>query len=364
MSANISINHADVGDLQQALLGWFMSARRNLPWRLPRAEWERGERPAPYRVWLSEIMLQQTTVPHAAPYFLKFADRWPSVEALAAASEEDVLAAWAGLGYYARARRLHACARHVADTLGGAFPDAENGLLALPGVGPYTAAAIAAIAFGRPAAVVDGNVERVMSRLGAIKTPTPKHKKEVNRLAALLADDKRPGDHAEALMDLGATVCTPREARCGACPLRLSCRAAAEGAPERYPVKGEKRARPHRKGAAFVLTRGCEVYLIRRAREGLLGGMAAFPTTEWREQQRAEAGLLKDAPVKAEWRRCPPVHHVFTHFSLELAVWRAEASETFKEGKGWWTSWDGLDEAGLPSVMRKVAASSRGSYHR
>ncbi len=230
-----------------------------------------GRRADPYRVWLSEIMLQQTTVPHATPYFLAFTQRWPSVAALAAAPEADVMAAWAGLGYYARARNLIACARHVAGQLGGVFPDTEAGLSALPGVGPYTAAAIAAIAFDRAANVVDGNVERVVARLFAVETPLPAAKPQLRALAGALVTAERPGDWAQALMDLGAMVCTPTQPICAICPVADDCQARLTGAPQTYPRRAAKPERPQRHGAAYLLTRGDRVALVRRPARGPLG---------------------------------------------------------------------------------------------
>ncbi|HLY80414.1 MAG TPA: A/G-specific adenine glycosylase, partial [Caulobacteraceae bacterium] len=259
--------------LRKELLAWYDAHARDLPWRVRPAERARGRRADPYRVWLSEIMLQQTTVPHATPYFLAFTRRWPTVSALAAADDGEVMAAWAGLGYYARARNLIACARVVAERLGGVFPDNEEGLRALPGVGPYTAAAIAAIAFDRPANVVDGNVERVMARLFAVEAPLPGAKAELKRLAETLVTNERPGDWAQALMDLGAMVCTPSSPACLTCPASPDCQGRRTGAPETYPRREAKPERPQRYGAAYVLTSGDRVALVRRPAKGLLGGM-------------------------------------------------------------------------------------------
>ena len=278
----------------------------------------------PYRVWLSEIMLQQTTVPHATPYFLAFTQRWPTVEALAAAPEAEVMAAWAGLGYYARARNLIACARHVARSLGGVFPGAEAGLAALPGVGPYTAAAIAAIAFDRPANVVDANVERVIARLFAVEAPLPAAKPELKALAGQLVTGERPGDWAQALMDLGAMVCTPAAPACLTCPIAAPCQARQTGAPETYPRRSAKPDRPHRHGAAFVLTSEDHVALVRRPAKGLLGGMLGLPTTDWRTAPFSDAEALAAAPARAAWRYAGEVEHGFTHFTLTLRLFRAE----------------------------------------
>ena len=323
------------------LLAWFDRSARTLPWRTAP-----GVRRDPYRVWLSEIMLQQTTVPHAAPYFAAFTTRWPTVEALAAARDEDVMQAWAGLGYYARARNLLKCAREVAAR--GGFPETEAGLRTLPGIGPYTAGAIAALAFGERTPAVDGNAERVFARLLAIKEDWAAAKKRIALLARDLVPEDRPGAFAEALMDLGATVCTPRNPNCAICPVAAYCRALAEGEPERYPIKPEKIARPERFGTAYVLRRNGNVWLVRRPPSGLLGGMLALPSSEWSEARQDAA-----APVDAEWEVLGEVRHVFTHFSLKLDVWFAEAPDTDLP-EGFWTSEDEID--GLPTVFAKAAA--------
>ncbi len=331
----------DVSKLRRALLDWYDAHARALPWRAPPGT---NTRPDPYHVWLSEVMLQQTTVPHATPYFHAFTERWPTVEALAAAPDAEVMAAWAGLGYYARARNLLACARAVADQHGGVFPDTEAGLLALPGVGAYTAAAVAAIAFDRAANVVDGNVERVMARLFAVETPLPTAKPELKRLAASLVTDDRPGDWAQALMDLGATVCRPGRPLCELCPLTAFCAGFRSGAPERYPLKTKKAERPRRQGVAWVLrdAQG-RVALVRRPTKGLLGGMLGLPTSEW-------AGPAGDPvpPAAADWREAGVVEHVFTHFALTLTVRTGTGVGDFE--------WTPLDEArrSLPSVFRKA----------
>ncbi len=300
------------------LLVWYDRHRRALPWRaLP------GVAPDPYRVWLSEIMLQQTTVAAVKPYFARFLERFPTVAALAAAPEEAVMGAWAGLGYYSRARNLHACAKAVAEV--GRFPDTVEGLRKLPGIGAYTAGAIAAIAFDRPAAAVDGNVERVVSRLYAIETPIPAARPEIRRLAENLVPRTRPGDFAQAVMDLGATLCTPKRPACALCPWMQPCRARAEGLQETFPRKVKKVAGALRRGAAFVVLRaGDEAVLLRtRPPEGLLGSMAEPPTSEWRADYDPAQALL-DAPLDARWKRLPGiVRHVFTHFPLELTVFLA-----------------------------------------
>ena len=326
--------------VRTALLDWYDRQRRTLAWRpAPGAA-----RPDPYRVWLSEIMLQQTTTPHATPYFEAFTARWPTVSDLAAADDADVMAAWAGLGYYARARNLLACARVVAGEHGGVFPDSEAGLLALPGVGAYTAAAVAAIAFGRPANVVDGNVERVMARLFAVETPLPAARPELRRLAATLVSDDRPGDWAQALMDLGATVCRPGRPLCERCPLTGWCAAFQSGRPERWPLKTPKAERPRRRGVAWVLRDGeGRVALVRRPDTGLLGGMLGLPTSDW-----SSAPVEAAPPAAADWRHAGTVEHVFTHFALTLEVQTARGSGDFI----WLAAGGAL--AALPTVFRKA----------
>ena len=336
-------------EIRAALLAWYDLNARDLPWRVRPQAHAAGVRADPYRVWLSEVMLQQTTVPHALPYFLKFTARWPTVSDLAAEEDGEVMAAWAGLGYYARARNLLACARAVARDHGGVFPDTEEGLRVLPGLGPYTAAAVAAIAFDRPANVVDGNVERVMARLFALEAPMPDAKPELKRLAATLVGAARPGDWAQALMDLGATICRPKAPLCDRCPVAAACAARAGGAPETYPRKTAKAERPHRYGVAYVLTRGAEIALVRRPPKGLLGGMLALPTSDWRGARWSEADALAAAPADASWRGVGEVEHVFTHFSLTLQLLRAEGEA---DGVIWSPRRD-LDA--LPSVFLKAA---------
>lgn len=324
--------------LRKSLLKWYDRNGRDLPWRL------REGRPDPYRVWLSEIMLQQTTVAAVGPYFAKFLAAWPDVESLAGAARDDVLEAWAGLGYYSRARNLHAAAQALAAS---GFPADEAGWRELPGVGPYTAAAIAAIAYGEATNVVDGNVERVMARLYAVEATLPGAKAELKALAGALVTDDRPGDWAQALMDLGATICTPKSPKCSACPWIDECAAYASGAPETYPRKLAKVARPERFGVAFRAERDGAIWLVRRPDKGLLGGMAALPTTEWRGEAWTRAEALKHAPAKAKWREAGAVRHVFTHFALTLHVYVADAAP---KGEGWWG-----DARALPTVFKKAA---------
>jgi A/G-specific adenine glycosylase len=320
-------------DAAEALLCWYVVDKRRLPWRA-----ESGETPDPYRIWLSEVMLQQTTVAAVKPYFETFTTRWPTVAALAAAGDAEVMAAWAGLGYYARARNLLACARAVADEHGGVFPDNEAELLKLPGIGAYTAAAIAAIAFGRRAVVVDGNVERVIARLHALKAPLPQARPRIRALVDAMTPEEGAGDFAQAMMDLGATICTPRRPACGLCPLRRWCKAFAAGEPELYPVKAPKAARPHRYGTAFWLEHDGEVLLVRRPAKGLLGGMLALP---------------EDMPADAAWEEAGAVEHVFTHFSLTM---RLMCARTDRRPDGTWHPAGTIAEAGLPTLFAKLAA--------
>jgi len=335
------------------LLAWYGRHRRHLPWRSAP-----GERADPYHVWLSEIMLQQTTVKAVGPYYAKFLARWPSVTALAAAPLDDVLKAWAGLGYYARARNLHACAQAVASQHGGHFPDNEDGLRTLPGIGGYTAAAIAAIAFGRRAVAIDGNIERVIARLYAVETELPAAKPEIRARAETLVPQRRAGDFTQAMMDLGATICTPKKPACGICPWLNACIARAHGDAETFPRKAPKVEGQMRHGASFVVIRADNHVLIRtRPTKGLLGGMTEVPSTAW-THELDEAGALVQAPLKAKWRRLPGVvEHGFTHFPLRQAVYVARVPARTKAPAG--MRWIGLAELhgeALPNVMRKVIA--------
>ena len=347
------------GDATDALLAWYDAERRDLPWRAAP-----GVVPDPYRVWLSEIMLQQTTVKAVIGYFEKFIARWPTIEALAAADLDDVLSAWAGLGYYSRAQNLHRCARHLVTHYAGRFPRSESELLKLPGIGPYTAAAIAAIAFGEQATPVDGNVERVVSRLFAVREPLPGAKPVLRHLAAEMTPAERSGDFAQAMMDLGATVCTPRRPSCLMCPLSRRCSAHAKGIEAALPTKSEKAERPIRFGAAFLALRedGC-LLLRQRPETGPLARMIEVPTTEWHEDPRVVVEALRAAPVRADWWQVPgQVVHTFTHFRLELLVYRAVAPHdsalTFwaDAARCRWVPRRELDRQALPSLMRKVIA--------
>ena len=353
------------------LLAWYDRHRRVLPWRPPA-----GHKPDPYAVWLSEIMLQQTTVKTVGPYFQKFLARWPDVKALGSASLDDVLRMWAGLGYYSRARNLHACAVAVLRDHDGVFPDTEEGLRALPGIGPYTAAAIAAIAFDRRTMPVDGNIERVVSRLFAVDEPLPRAKPVIQQLAATLlgaagdessrAGDEasRAGDSAQALMDLGASICTPKKPACSLCPLNDDCLARQRGEQESFPKKAPKKSGDLRRGAAFVVTRGDELLVRTRPEKGLLGGMTEVPGSDWRAAQD-DATALKQAPKLAgatRWhRKLGVVTHVFTHFPLELVVYTAQVAARSRAPKDMrWVPIATLDDEALPNVMRKVIAHGLG----
>jgi A/G-specific adenine glycosylase len=344
--------------LPAVLLAWYDRHRRKLPWRAGK-----GERADPYRVWLSEIMLQQTTVRAVAPYYARFLAHWGDVRALAAAPIEDVLKAWAGLGYYARARNLHACARAVVERHGGVFPAAEAELRALPGIGAYTAAAIAAIAFDAPASPVDGNIERVMARLFAVEVPLPGAKPELRRLAREVTPRQRAGDFAQAMMDLGATICTPKRPACVLCPWKESCAAFARGDAETFPRRTPKREGALRRGAAFVAHRTDGYLLVRtRPTKGLLGGMTEVPTTEWTADFDEGSALKSAPPLVARrpiaWRRIRGVvRHVFTHFPLELSTYVAELPPKIRAPAGMrWTKISELAGEALPSLMRKVIA--------
>ena len=338
--------------IARLLLDWYDRHRRDLPWRAPP-----GVVADPYRVWLSEVMLQQTTVAAVAPRFQRFLERWPTVSDLAAAPDEDVMAEWAGLGYYARARNLLKCARAVAARHGGRFPADEAALLALPGVGPYTAAAVAAIAFDLPAAPVDGNIERVTARLFRIVTPLPAAKSEIKARAAELTPPVRPGDFAQAMMDLGATICLPRRPRCLACPLAEACAARRAGVEADLPAKAPKREKPLRTGVVCWVERpDGQVLLRRRQPKGLLGGMVELPSFGWSDDD-APAAVHALAADWAEHAR--PVTHVFTHFRLELTLRLAEAAPDAPAPEDcFWLPLGRLAEAGLPSVVAKAARAA------
>jgi len=365
-----SPDHEEAAAARPALLlDWYDRHRRVLPWRPPA-----GQRPDPYAVWLSEVMLQQTGVKTVGPYFEKFLARWPDVAALGRASLDDVLRMWAGLGYYSRARNLHACAVAVVRDHDGVFPDTEEGLQALPGIGPYTAAAIAAIAFDRwtmpvdgNIEPVDGNIERVVSRLFAVEQALPQAKPVIQELATTLlgasraGDEKsRAGDSAQALMDLGASICTPKRPACSLCPLSDACAARRRGDQESFPRKAPKKSGELRRGAAFVVTRGDELLVRSRPEKGLLGGMTEVPGSDWRASQDDEAALAQ-APglggVTRWHRKLGVVTHVFTHFPLELVVYTAQVpARTRAPADMRWVPIATLSGEALPNVMRKVIA--------
>ena len=336
---------ATVSDL---LLDWYDTHARDLPWRVPPGA-PRPDDPAfAYRVWLSEVMRQQTTVAAVKPYFAKFTGLWPTVEALAAASDEEVMAAWAGLGYYSRARNLLKCAHAVAAR--GGFPESEAELRQLPGLGAYTAAAIAAIAFGSRAVVVDANVERVVARLFAIEQPLPAARKAIREAADAITPEARAGDFAQAMMDLGSSICTTRAPRCLLCPVASECQARREGDPERLPVKPPKKAKPERVGTAFWIERDSHVWLITRQGTGMLGGMRALPDDGWSAQGDGSA----EPPMAGEWEQLGAVRHAFTHAHLTLSVHRMEVAHDPALAGEWW-SLDRLDDAGLPTLFAKAA---------
>lgn len=337
-------------DIAAPLLAWYDAHARDLPWRMPPGS---NVKPEPYRVWLSEIMLQQTTVAAVKPYFAKFLSRWPTVEALAEASNDDVMAAWAGLGYYARARNLHACAKYVVEKFGGNFPETEVELLKLPGVGAYTAAAIAAIAFGERTVVVDANVERVVARLFALETTLPAAKKEIAVLTDSITPPLRAGDFAQAMMDLGATICTVKAAQCLICPLKDHCDARKQGIVDQFPRKAPKKAKPQKQGWLWWNEQQGAVLLERRPDKGMLGGMMAFPGSEW------VIGELPPLPDDFEHARDTGLHvqHSFTHFDLKLRI--VHVAGTLDGHDGHWWPVETLDEAGLPTLYKKAVAAMR-----
>jgi A/G-specific adenine glycosylase len=361
-SSTRSASDAKGAPTARKLLAWYDANRRQMPWRaLP------GERAEPYHVWLSEIMLQQTTVTAVTPYFDKFLKLWPDLNSLAAASRDEVLTAWAGLGYYSRARNLHACARVLMEEHGGAFPKTEKDLLTLPGIGTYTAAAIASIAFGQRATVVDGNVERVMTRQFALATPVPRVKAEVKALLEPLVPKARPGDFAQATMDLGATICTPRSPSCGVCPWAKSCQARADGDQLSYPVKAPKKDKPTRRGIVhWAETKAGAVLIEQRPETGLLAAMWQFPSDDWAvATPRAafgERARKKSAPFEGNWTRLPGlVTHTFTHFHLELAVYHTTTNVGINPDRGQFVAAADLASYALPSLMQKVVAHVEGA---
>ncbi len=342
--------------ISKRLLAWYDRHARTLPWRTSPADGKRGVVPDPYHVWLSEVMLQQTTVTTVKPYFEKFVTMWPGVTDLARADTEDVMKAWAGLGYYSRARNLKACADIVASTMDGRFPKTQAELRTLPGIGDYTSAAIAAIAFGEVAAVVDGNVERVVIRHTANATPLPKAKDDCRRFMADVTPSDRPGDFVQAVMDLGATICTPRSPGCVICPLKEDCQARKAGSMLDFPVKAPKKVKSNRVGAAFVaLNERGAVWLVKRPDIGLLGGMTAVPSTLWTAARNGATGA-ESAPFPGRWQSCGSIRHTFTHFHIELEVYKT--SNTSPTGAGWWSPPDTLTGEALPTVMKKVITAA------
>jgi len=338
-----------ITQMRAALLAWYDQQGRTLPWRVRPEYRAQGLSPNPYAVWLSEIMLQQTTIPHGTPYWFKFLELYPTVQDLAAAPLDNVLTHWAGLGYYARARNLHKCAILVTEAYGGAFPETKAELLKLPGIGDYTASTIAAICFNETTSIVDGNVERVISRLHRVEAPLPKAKPIIRKLAAVLADPMRPGDYGQAVMDLGATICTPRTPACEQCPWARWCQAHKVGDMTDFPKKAPKKERPVRHGHAFVLVRDGAVWLRRRDEAGLLGGMMEVPTSAW-----ADVSPSLEWPVPADWvRSAADVRHVFTHFELRLSVHTAHiAAPPDLEGR--WVDIGDFGNEALPSLFKKV----------
>ncbi len=344
--------------LRRELLAWYDKEGRALPWRIRPEDRAAGAIADPYQIWLSEIMCQQTVVKAAAPYWYKFLKQWPKVTDLAAATLDDVLAAWARLGYYARARNLHKCAKMVAGEYGGSFPSTEAALLKLPGIGPYTAAAIAAICWHEATNVVDGNVERVITRLRAVETPIPAARPEIRTLSSVIAAPKRPGDYAQALMDLGSVICKPRTPKCNICPWKFACLAYEAGNPEQYPVRAKKAKRPIRYGAVFYLEHDGEILLRRRPEKGLLGGMMELPGTDWTERgPSSDEHWLSAAPASKNWRKgAEPVTHIFTHFELRLSVFYAQG---IADMDGQWYRRSALETLALPSLMRKAIAAGQ-----
>ncbi|MGR3571311.1 A/G-specific adenine glycosylase [Brevirhabdus sp.] len=341
-------------DLSGTLLDWYDRHARQMPWRVGPAERRAGQRPDPYRIWLSEVMLQQTTVAAVQAYFQRFIRNWPTVADLAAAPDADVMAAWAGLGYYARARNLLKCARAVVADHVGSFPDDHDALLALPGIGPYTAAAISAIAFDRPRVVVDGNVERVMARLRAVQTPLPAAKPTLTALAAALTPQTRAGDYAQAVMDLGATICTPRSPACGICPWRAPCAARRQGIAAELPLKTPKKPKPLRYGTVYLAQREDGAWLLeQRPVRGLLGGMLGWPGSSWQEGAAPQSSA-PPPPIEAAWLYRGEVRHTFTHFHLVLAVHHAQAHHAALPRAGAFVPAPRFDPKALPTVMRKA----------
>ncbi len=350
-STNITISTEEAIDFRKKMLNWYDKHQRTLPWRALA-----DEVPDPYRVWLSEIMLQQTTVQAVIKYFLKFTDKWPDIHALASAKNEDIMSNWAGLGYYARARNLHKCAKIISQDYNGTFPSDQKELKTLPGIGDYTSAAIRSIAFNKPAVVVDGNVERVMARYHACKVANPKGKANLKDYARLYSEEfaDRPSDYAQSLMDLGATICTPKSPACSSCPINERCKARIEGQQIKYPIKGKKKTRPTKHGIAyFVTNQSNEILLQKRAEKGLLGGMYGLPTSDWVDTKSSIKNLELPHFKKAH---CANTHieHVFTHFSLKLHIYTLRTQNIGIDEDYIWVKRQKLNGIGLPTLFKKV----------
>lgn len=349
---------AQISQMRRRLLDHYDQTGRTLPWRIRPEDRARGVTPNPYAIWLSEIMLQQTTVAHGTPYWHKFLEAFPTVNDLANADRDRVLTMWAGLGYYARARNLHKCAQLIRDQYNGRFPESEAELLKLPGIGPYTAAAMAAICFDETTNIVDGNVERVISRVFTVETPLPNGKSDIKAFAATLVGPDRPGDYGQALMDLGSNVCTPTSPRCDVCPWGKYCAAYKAGTQTVYPRKLKKAKLPVRYGAVFVLMADEHVLLERRPDKGLLGGMMGFPGSDWGETPDSP---VSHAPMKAQWTKCADiVQHVFTHFELRLDVYIADIKRR-NDIDGVWAPLSEIGSYALPTVMKKVMKAALGT---
>ena len=335
-------------------LNWYDKNARRLPWRVSPQDGKNGVMPNPYHVWLSEVMLQQTTVAAVKSYFKKFLTLWPELEDLAAAEEDDVMRAWAGLGYYSRARNLKACGDIVVENFGGEFPRTQQELIMLPGIGEYTSAAIAAIAFGEKTQVVDANIERVVARYSANPTPLPRLKTDCRELMGMVTPAKRPGDFVQAMMDLGATICTPKNPKCPACPFREDCLSYNDKTALNFPVKAPKKTKPSRKGAVFVIERSDgAIWLEKRGGKGMLAGMAGLPTTGWGVSQNGEVGE-NSVLFAGKWRFRGTIRHSFTHFHLELEVWHIHSQKCPKSG--WWSQRKKISQEALPTVMKKAVS--------
>ncbi|MFK4824156.1 A/G-specific adenine glycosylase [Paenochrobactrum sp. BZR 588] len=344
--------------IAQSLLRWYDRHHRVLPWRITPEQSAKGVKADPYKVWMSEVMLQQTTVEAVKAYFLKFTQNWPTIEDLAAADDDDIMRAWAGLGYYSRARNLKKCAELVVSQHDGRFPINAAELKKLPGIGDYTSAAIAAIAFNQPEAVVDGNVERVVTRLYALTTALPQAKAQIRELTAAITPEDRPGDFAQAMMDLGATICTPKRPACALCPLNNDCLALKSHDPEHFPVKAPKKERPVRLGAAFVAEANDGSILLRkRTEKGLLQNMAEVPGSVWNSRIDGSTDLSA-APFPADWRNAGMITHIFTHFELHLTVYHTTGADKRQVNDGWWSAADALNGEALPTVMKKAIAEA------